>query len=132
MSKLTEVTPAGCEAMNSQRELAARMLCSVAEAGRRIAFGHIKPAVCTARSQFYRSEDLNEHRAQAIAKIAKRCSQLNVSERARIVQLFAEISAAEHQRPIPGVEDMAAGARGADVAAEAGPDSWLKQLVRPH
>ena len=128
MSKYTEVTPEGCERLNSQRELAARMLCSVAEAGRRIAFGKIKPALSTAKNNYYKSSDIDEHRMKAIAEIARRCSQLNGSERNRVVALFAQISAAENQRATPNLEDLTAGARGANAV---GTGSLIRELVAP-
>ena len=127
MNMVTEKIPDGCERLNTQRELAARVLCSVAEAGRRIITGRLVPVVCTARSQFYSTRDLNEHRLRAIGEIGRRCAALSIGERAKLVALFTEISAAENQRTIPNAEDRAIGERLA--TEDTRPDSLCKEIV---
>ena len=125
-----EKVPAGCEELNTQAELAKRMICSRIEAGRRIAFGKLPAHSATANQVFYRSEDLDAFRCSAIAKIAESVRQLNSSERDKIVRLFAEISAAENGRMFANVDDFKAGIAGAEASAAAGEPSLARQLVR--
>ena len=87
-TKHREPCPAGCEELNTQAELAKRMLCSRSEAGQRIVFGKLKAHSATANQVFYRTDDLNVYRGAAIAKIAESVRQLNASERDRIVRLI--------------------------------------------
>ena len=129
-TKHREPCPAGCEELNTQAELAKRMLCSRSEAGQRIVFGKLKAHSATANQVFYRTDDLNVYRGAAIAKIAESVRQLNASERDRIVRLFAEISAAENGRMVANVDDFKAGYSGAAASAAAGEHSLARRLVR--
>jgi hypothetical protein len=73
--------PTGCEEINSQAQLGARLLCSGQHAGRLIINGAIKPAKTGPFQKFYRTTDLNNLRNSAVETIKEKCSRLTEPER---------------------------------------------------
>lgn len=122
--------PVGCEELNTQADLAKRMLCSTVEAGRRTISGKLRAHSATANQVFYRTEDLNRFRGPVIEGIGRQCALMSASERDRLIALFAKISAAEGGRSEPNVDDFVKGHAGAATSLATGQNSIARQLVR--
>jgi hypothetical protein len=71
----------GCEEINSQAQLGARLLCSGQHAGRLIINGALKPAHTGPFQKFYSTAALNNLRDNAVEAIKEKCSRLTEAER---------------------------------------------------
>ncbi len=120
MEDFQEKIPAGCERLNTQAEIGARIGCTGRNVGLLLACGAIRPASVTARSAFYRTADLDAFKANALAQITQKCARLSPADRAHLATALKGLDMAGR----PGVLQLSATAvdertgiiRGATVA----------------